>query len=151
MTTIRLPTEFKNFFQLLDSHGVKYLLIGGWAVGYYGYPKATGDIDIWLAIDSKNQKNLQKALVDFGITLSEVNENLLKKGEFIRIGNPPLRIELLTEISGVQFEDCFERHVSQTIDGVSLKIINLEDLKKNKQASGRHKDLDDLENLPKTH
>ena len=148
MTTIQLPTEFKEFIQLLDSHGVEYLIIGGYAIGFFGYPRATGDLDVWVAIHPNNQTKLLQAIKEFGLHIKlNKNEQLLHKGEFLRIGNPPLRIELLSEISGVNFESCYKRKIISEIDGIKLHIISKEDLKKNKRAAGRHKDLNDLENL----
>lgn len=98
MATILLPKDFKDFLKLLNSNGVKYLVVGGYAV--------------------------------------------------IRMGVPPIRIEILTSISGVEFSDCYKSRVTDVIDGVEVNFINISDLKKNKQAANIHRDLNDLENLP---
>ena len=149
MDTIHLPQDFKDFLKLLNSHKVKYLLIGGFAVGYYGYPRATGDMDIWIDIDLKNAKKMVQVLTEFGFDVPELCVDLfLKKKQVIRMGLPPIRIEILTDISGVEFDECYQQKVTDVIDGVQVNIINLRHLKINKEAAGRHKDLDDIEHLP---
>lgn len=143
-----LPKDFRDFLKLLSSKKIKYLLIGGYAVGYYGYPRATADMDIWIAISKENAKKIIEAINDFGINTPDLNESVfLEPGKIIRMGYPPIRIEVLTEISGVNFEQCYGRRKETKIDGIKVKIISFEDLLKNKKASGRYKDLNDLENL----
>src|SRR3990170_240151 len=146
---IGLPQDFKDFLRLLDANGVEYLLIGGYAVAYHGYPRATEDIDIWIASDPENARHIISALKEFGFDVPELNPDLfLKPDSIVRLGVPPLRIELSTTISGVAFADCYMARVTEVIDGIKVNIINLVDLKKNKKASGRFRDLDDLERLP---
>ncbi len=149
MTTIRLPTEFSAFLKLLNDHDVRYLLIGGYAVAYHGYPRTTDDIDVWVAIDRENAENLVAALKAFGFDVPALSADLfLQKDRIVRMGYPPLRIEVQTSISGVTFEACYRRKLIAQIEDLPVPIISLPDLKKNKRASGRHKDLDDLEKLP---
>ncbi len=149
MAMIRLPQDFKDFLRLLNSNKVEYLVIGGYAVSYYGYPRATGDIDIWVAVDSQNAQRMVDVLTEFGFSKERLSAELfLKENQIIRMGMPPIRIELMTSISGVDFKDCYSSRVIDTIDGVEVSVINLDDLKKNKKAAGRHKDLGDLESLP---
>ena len=134
--------------RLLNSHQVKYLLIGGYAVGYHGYPRATGDMDLWVAIHQNNAEKLVDALKEFGFNTPQLSANLfLTENQVIRIGVPPMRIELLTTISGVSFDRCYSGRIVDVIDDVDVHIISLEHLKQNKQASGRYKDLDDLQHL----
>jgi hypothetical protein len=148
MATI-LPPDFKEFLQLLNSHHVDYLLIGGYAVGYYGYPRATIDMDIWIAVHPQNAERLVAVLTAFGFGASEVSADLfLQANQVIRMGVPPLRLELLTTISGVEFGECYAHRTVDVIDGVPVNVISLHHLKVNKQASGRLKDLSDLEHLP---
>ena len=143
-----LPPDFRDFLKLLNLRKIKYLLIGGYAVGYYGYPRATADMDIWTAISEENAKKMIMAIKDFGMNTPDLTESIfLKPGKIIRMGYPPIRIEVLTEISGVNFEQCYTRCKETKIDGIKVKIISFKDLLKNKKASGRHKDLNDLENL----
>ena len=149
MITTQLPQDFKEFLQLLNDKKVEYLLIGGYAVGYHGYPRATVDMDIWIAIEPRNAEKVVLALREFGFDLPELSAELfLKKDQVIRMGVPPLKLEILTTISGVEFEECYEERVKDKIDDVSVNIISLRHLKINKKNSGRHKDLNDLENLP---
>ena len=149
MATIHLPPDFKEFFQLLNSHKVHYLVIGGYAVAYHGYPRATGDIDIWIATNPDNAKRTVQAIKDFGFADPNISEEIfLKEEQVIRMGVPPLRIELLTTISGVDVKSCYANRIDETIDEVKISFIDLEHLKQNKKASGRHIDLNDLERLP---
>ncbi len=145
---IQLPPDFKEFLKLLNSHRVEYLLIGGYAVGYHGYPRATGDMDLWVAIRQNNAEKLVVVLKEFGLTSPQLSANIfLQEDQIIRMGVPPMRIELLTTISGVDFDSCYSERIVDVIDNVEVHIINLKHLKQNKQASGRHKDLDDLQYL----
>jgi predicted nucleotidyltransferase len=149
MATIQLPLDFKEFLQLLNDRQVEYLLVGGYAVAYYGYPRATGDIDFWLAIDPANAVRVVHVLNDFGFGSSDITpDTFLQINKIIQMGVPPIRIDLFTTLSGVTFVDCFSRRVQDVIDGVLVNIISLNDLKANKQASGRLKDLNDLSQLP---
>lgn len=149
MATIRLPPDFKDFLRLLNSHQVEYLLIGGYAVGYHGYPRATGDMDIWVAIHPQNAEKMVAALREFGFDLPELSVELfLKENQIIRMGVSPVKIDITTTISGVSFGECYKERVVDVLDGVQVNIISLKHLKANKKASGRLKDLADLENLP---
>ncbi len=149
MATIHLPPDFKEFLQLLNTHQVEYLLIGGYAVGYYGYPRATVDMDVWIAMSPDNAGKIVNVLREFGFDLPELSDDLfLQENKVIRMGVPPMRLEILTTISGVDFSTCYASRNIDEIDGVELSLINLQHLKQNKKASGRHKDLNDLENLP---
>ena len=147
---IRLPQDFKELLQLLNSKKIEYLVVGGYAVALYGYPRATGDMDIWVAISKINAHKIVEALKEFGFDVSELKEELfLEKEKNIRMGIPPLRIEILTSIDGVEFTECYSNKEIVIIDDIEINFISLEDLKKNKKASGRYQDLADLENLEK--
>ena len=149
MATTQIPPDFKEFLQLLNAKEVEYLLIGGYAIGYHGYPRATVDMNVWIAIDPVNAEKVVVALFEFGFNVPELSPELfLKEDQIIRMGVPPFRLEILTTISGVQFAECYAERVVDSIDGVEINIINLEHLKINKKASGRYKDLNDLANLP---
>ena len=145
-TTTRLPQDFKDFLKLLNSKRVEYLLIGGYAVGYYGYPRPTGDMDIWISTERENAKRLVVALEEFGFASSL--EVFLEENKVVRMGVPPFRLEILTTIDGVSFPDCYSERTHVVLDEVEVDLISLRDLKTNKKASGRLKDLSDLENLP---
>lgn len=149
MATIHLPPDFKDFLQLLNSYQVEYLLIGGYAVGYHGYPRATGDMDIWIAMAPHNAEKVVAALKEFGFDVPELSVDMfLQEKQVIRMGVPPLKIDITTSISGVGFAECYAERVVEILDGVQVNLINLKHLKVNKKASGRLKDLTDLQNLP---
>ena len=146
---IGLPQDFKDFLRLLDAEGVEYLLIGGYAVAYHGYPRATEDIDLWVASTPENAHCIATSLRKFGFDVPELDPSLfLKPDSIVRMGVPPLRIELSTTISGVAFADCYKTRVTEVIDGIPVSIISLSALKANNKACGRHQDLADLERLP---
>jgi predicted nucleotidyltransferase len=149
MAMIHLPQDFKEFLKLLAAHQVEYLLIGGYAVGYHGYPRATADMDIWVAMNPANSERIVSVLKEFGFDLSELSPQLfLKEWQIIRLGVPPVRIELATTLSGVDFSECYAERLEDGLDGVKVNLISLKHLKANKKSSGRHQDLADLENLP---
>lgn len=149
MATTRLAPDFKEFLQLLRSAKIEYLLIGGYAVGHYGFPRATGDLDIWVATHDENATRLVNALRRFGFDVPELNKALFQEpGHVVRMGVPPVRLEILSSIDGVEFQHCYPRREKAVIDGVEVDVISLADLKTNKRASGRNQDLTDLEKLP---
>ena len=140
---IQLPPDFKEFLSLLNSTEVEYLLIGSYAVNCYTYPRVTGDMDVWVAKSAANLQRLAEALRRFGF--AEISAEVLFRGhDMLRIGVPPLRLEILTVISGVTFEDCYVRRLSVEIEGVPVNVISRSDLRANKAAAGRPKDLADL-------
>jgi len=144
-----LPRDFKEFLKLLNSRRVKYLLVGGYAVAFHGYPRATVDIDLWVEISPDNAEKITASLRDFGFDTPELSASLfLEENRVVRMGNPPFRIEVITTASGVDFTTCYAHRTEAVIDEIPVGIIALEDLKTNKKASGRYKDLNDLQNLP---
>lgn len=148
MAMIHLPPDFKEFLKLLNAHQVEYLLIGGYAVGYHGYPRATADMDIWIAMNPANAEKVVTVLREFGFNLPDLSPELfLKEWQIVRLGVPPVRIEIATTISGVNFSECYAEKVLDELDCEQVKLIGLKHLKINKKASGRHQDLADLENL----
>jgi len=149
MAMIHLPPDFKEFLKLLNAHQVEYLLIGGYAVGYHGYPRATVDMDIWIAMHPDNADRIVAVLKEFGFDPPELSPDMfLKEWQIIRLGVPPVRIEIATTISGVNFSECYTERVTDLLDGVEVNLISLKHIKANKKASGRHQDLADLEKLP---
>jgi predicted nucleotidyltransferase len=145
-----LPGDFKEFLKLLNNATVEYLLIGGYAVGYHGYPRTTADMDVWVALSAENASKLVDVFHRFGMQDLKLKPELfLQRGKIIRMGVPPMRIEILTEIDGVSFAECYAAREVVTLDGQKVNLISLRHLRTNKRASGRHKDLDDLEHLPK--
>jgi predicted nucleotidyltransferase len=148
MATLTLPPEFREFLRLLNEHEVKYLLIGGYAVGFYGYPRTTADMDIWFAISQDNAQRLLDVFIAFGLTDAGLcPQTFMQSDKIIRLGVPPMRIEVMAEIDGVAFADCYHSKHVAVIDGEKVPLISKEHLIANKRASGRYKDLDDLEHL----
>lgn len=144
-----LPLDFREFLSLLHSHRVEYLVIGAYAVGYHGYPRATPDMDIWIAHNSANAERMVAVLRAFGFDTSELSADVfLQDQDVVRLGKPPMCIKIMTTISGVNFDECYAERTVDMIDGVEVNFIGLKHLKINKKASGRYKDLNDLENLP---
>ncbi len=149
MAIIHLPQDFEEFLKLLNKNKVEYLLVGGYAVGYYGYPRATADMDIWVATSQKNAGRIISVLKEFGFDVPDLSEDIfLKEKQVIRMGQPPMRIELLTTLSGVGFDECFKKRTQAEISGIKVNVISLKHLKTNKAAAGRYSDKADLEKLP---
>jgi len=147
-TTIRLQEDFKEFLKLLEAFEVDYLLVGGYAVGFYGYPRPTGDIDIWISRSPKNAEKIVATLNEFGFSSPDITPKLFTlEKSIVRMGVPPFKLEIITHIDGVQFDECYGRKELVMIDGCHVSLISLADLKINKLASGRPKDINDLENL----
>jgi len=143
-----LNQDFKEFIQSLNDNGVRYLVIGGYAVALHGYPRYTKDIDIWVDMTAENASNIIKALDQFGFGSLDVNESdFTVPDQMLHLGHPPRRIDILTTIPGVEFSECYPARTVVDIEGVSVNFIDLDNLKKNKKATGRHQDLADLENL----
>jgi hypothetical protein len=144
-----LPPDFSEFLKLLNCHHVDYLLVGGFAVGFHGYPRATSDMDIWVSQSPENAGRVVAAIRAFGFDTPNLTEDLfLQRRRIVRMGHPPIRIEVMNEIDGVTFEECRPAAILAYLDGIQVPIISLADLKRNKLASGRPKDLDDLQQLP---
>jgi len=146
MATTRIPRDFKEFLKLLIAHKARFLLIGGYAVNAFGYVRNTVDLDVWVAGDSENQQRVIAAVREFGFP-NAAGDVLGEANAMLRMGVPPLRIEVIKSISGVEFEDCWPRRVFIEDDEFAIPMISLADLKTNKRASGRGKDLVDLEGL----
>lgn len=143
-----LNPDFREFIQLLNTHDVRYLVVGGYAVAFHGYPRNTKDIDIWLWLDASNANRLLHALADFGFqSLSLRAADFLEPDQIIQLGYPPARIDLLTTVPGVDFEDCYRTRLEIQVGEITVNLIDLENLKRNKRASGRPQDLADLANL----
>jgi hypothetical protein len=149
MATIQLPPDLKGFLRLPNANGGEYLVGGGYAVGLHGFPTVPDGLDIWIAATPENARKLERVLVEFGFNPPGLSCDLfLEKDRIIRMGVPPIRIELPTFISGVVFQDCYPSRRRSEVDGLRVDCIGLEPLTINKRAAGRHQDLSDLERLP---
>jgi len=140
--------DFEEFFRLLNVHKVKYLVVGGYAFAVHAFPRFTNDLDIWIETDVKNAEKILQVLHDFGFKELEVTiEDLTNPDRIIQLGYPPLRIDLLTDIDGVEFSAAWENKDSSSYGKQKINIINRELFIRNKLASGRQKDKEDLEKL----
>ncbi|MEK6754490.1 MAG: DUF6036 family nucleotidyltransferase [Chloroflexota bacterium] len=143
-----LNQDFKEFIQSLNDNGVRYLVVGGYAVALHGYPRYTKDIDIWVEMTAENAAKITKALDQFGFgSLGLTASDFTVPDQMLQLGYPPERIDILTTLPGVEFSECYPSRTTVELNGVSVNFIDLENLKKNKKATGRHQDLADLENL----
>lgn len=145
---MKVSKDFKDFLKLLNDKNVEYLLIGGYAVVYYGYVRNTGDMDIWVRVTKENLESTAEALEEFGYApKTESLPFLTEPSKILRMGMPPFRLEVSTAIDGVEFDECYENRAVFHIDEISVNLISLDDLIKNKRAAGRLKDLADVEEL----
>lgn len=145
---VQLPSDFREFLSLLNQARIEYLVVGGYAVGYHGHARATKDIDIWESDARGNVQRLVEVLREFGFDAPVLAQWVADSQKTLRMGYPPVRIEVLTQVSGVQFSEAYPARIRAELDGIPVNIISLQHLKANKQAAGRHQDLADLENLP---
>jgi hypothetical protein len=147
---INFPPDFREFIELLESHEVEYLIVGGYAVGYHGHPRFTGDLDIWLKLSSENSQKILATVTQFGFgSLGLTASDFLIPENVIQLGYPPLRIDLLNDIDGVSFDECFTKRERVNFEGLEYNIISYDDLLRNKRATNRGRDLGDIESLEK--
>jgi hypothetical protein len=143
-----LSKDFKEFLELLNENKVKYLVVGGYAVAFHGHPRYTKDIDVWIELSPDNANNILNALKEFGFgSLGLKPDDFLESDQIIQLGYPPNRIDILTSLTDLKFEDCYKTKVEVEIQGLHIDFIDIENLKKNKRATGRPQDLADAENL----
>lgn len=142
--------DWKEFLHLASCHRLRYLVVGGVAVNFYGYIRSTADIDIWIANSPANIVQLKKCMIDFGFGLqARAIPAKLGKRDVIFMGKTPFRIDILSGISGVTFTSAYRRRIFMKLDEDSIPVIHLKDLIANKRASGRTKDQADVEALRK--
>jgi predicted nucleotidyltransferase len=143
-----LNEDYKDILRSLNGENVRFLLVGAYALAAHGYPRATMDIDIWVMPSPENADAVLRALKRFGAPLHGLTKADLQKDDTIfQIGVAPRRIDIITGASGLKFEEAFSHSLDVEIDGLQLRILSLDDLIANKRASGRKKDLADLEAL----
>jgi len=147
---MKAEKDFEEFIRLLNYHEVKYLVVGAFALIYYTYPRNTGDIDFFVECSELNAERLVKVLKDFGFEgLGLVKEDFTKPDSVIQLGFPPVRIDILTSISGINFDEAYKNRIKAKLGNEKVFFISKNDLIKNKAATGRTKDLFDLEQLNK--
>ena len=143
-------SDYKDMLQVLSKNGVKFLLVGAYAMGAHGYPRATGDIDIWVEPSAENSARVYRSMATFGAPLHEIDKTTFATpGIVFQIGVAPRRIDIITTISGVGFDDAHQQQQIIEIEGLSVPILSLGDLIRNKRATGRDKDRLDADRLEK--
>lgn len=147
---MELDKDFKEFIELLNEHKVSYLVIGGYAVNYHGYPRYTKDIDFWLWMTRSNIEKLLEAISAFGFGGLNLNvEDFMTPENIVQLGYEPYRIDLLVDVEGVDFQECYKRRTEGKLDGIAVKFLSLQDLITAKKQAGRLQDLADAEQLQK--
>ncbi len=145
--------EFKELLSIFNAHGIKYLVVGGYAVGLHSQPRATKDIDLWIRPDAENAKAVYTALAEFGAPLEGITAaEFTEPGMFFRLGSPPLMVDILPQIAGIDFDTAWERRVEAVIDdlnGSKALFVSETDLVASKLAAARPQDLADVDAIRK--
>ncbi|MBO9573147.1 MAG: hypothetical protein J7497_13230 [Chitinophagaceae bacterium] len=142
--------DFRDFIQALNNNDVEYILVGGYAVILHGYRRVTGDMDIWVKRTKENYKKLLRAFEEFQLPIFDMTEQRFLDADTVDVfsfGRPPVSIDLITELKGVNFEEAFSHAQIFEEEGLKIRFLHLNNLIQAKKAAGRHKDLDDLEKL----
>lgn len=143
-----LNEDYRDMLQILLGDEVRFLVVGAYAMGAYGYPRATGDIDIWVDTSPKNSKKVYASLAKFGAPLTNISEQTFtEEGIIFQIGIAPRRIDIITHIDGVRFEDAYESKEVIEVEGLHIPFISKDNLIKNKRSTGREKDKLDVDYL----
>lgn len=141
-----LGKDLQDFIRLCLKHDVRFLVVGGYAVAAHGHPRLTKDLDVWIWADPDNALQMVKVMDDFGFgSLGLTVQDFSEEGQVVQLGTPPNRIDILTSVSGVDFETCWSRRVEIKLDSLEVPFIGLDDLVKNKLATGRTQDIADVE------
>ena len=145
---MKVQKDFREFLELLNEHEVKFIIVGGYALAFHGAPRFTGDIDVFVKSDHENAKRILNALADFGFSSLDITiDDFQDQNKVIQLGLPPVRIDLITSISGVTWEEADASKEPGLFGDVSVSYIGKKQFIFNKRASGRKKDLADLESL----
>ena len=143
-----LGKDLRELLALLDKHGVRYLIVGGFAVAVHGVPRYTKDLDVWVEASDENAQRLVRVIDDFGFSeLGLTVKDFATPDLVIQLGYEPNRVDILTGLTGVKFEDAYPKRVTGSVDGLELPIIDRVSLAANKRAFGRPQDLADAEEL----
>jgi len=142
---MELNRDFSEFIASCVAHDVRFLIVGGYAVAAHGHPRYTKDLDVWVWLNQQNADKLVSALDDFGFgSLGLTAADFLEKDVVVQLGYPPARIDILTQVDGVQFDACWDRRVEISVGGQRIPFISISDLLANKKASGRPQDVADV-------
>ena len=142
--------DFRDIIQAMNHQNVEYILVGGYAVILHGYRRVTGDMDIWVNRTKENYSKLSKAFSEFGLPLFDMTESKfldVDVADVFSYGRPPVSIDIITKLKGVEFDDAFSQAQIFSEEGLEIRFIHLNNLIEAKKAAGRHKDLDDIEKL----
>jgi hypothetical protein len=143
-----VPKDLREFIESLNSHGVEYLIVGAHALAFHGFPRYTGDLDVLLRPTPENAERVEQVLIAFSFaSLGLRAEDFLHVGRVVQLGMVPNRIDLLTSLTGVTFEEAWDRRVLGNLDGLPVAFLSRETLIKNKRATGRMQDSADVEKL----
>jgi hypothetical protein len=146
---MKLHPDFMDFIKALNDSNVDYVIVGAYALAFYGIPRATGDIDFWIRPEEKNAENLLAALQEFGFGGLDISVEDVRSGKIIQLGYPPVRIDILSKLTGLTTTEIWKSRVKGRIAGHEVFFLGRKAYIKNKKAVGRHKDLADLELLGK--
>jgi hypothetical protein len=142
--------DFRDFIQAMNNHNVEYILVGGYAVILHGYRRVTGDMDIWVNRTKENYSKIAHAFAEFGLPLFDMTEAKflnIDAADVFSYGRPPVSIDIITKLKGVEFDDAFPQAQVFNEEGLEIRFLHLNNLIEAKKAAGRHKDLDDIEKL----
>nr|MBC7612514.1 hypothetical protein [Pseudopedobacter sp.] len=139
--------DFREFIELLNLHQVEYILVGGYSVILHGYPRSTGDMDIWVNKSNENFNKLKSAFSDFKMPIMKLEDFLNSENEVFSYGRPPVGIDILTHCKGLEFQDSIKESSFVDVEGLKVNLISYSHLIKAKKAAGRYKDLNDLDHL----
>ncbi|MEM7223219.1 MAG: nucleotidyltransferase [Pseudomonadota bacterium] len=143
-----LNKDFRDLLETFNAHSVRYLIVGGYAVGFHAQPRATNDLDLWIGTNPENAEAVYRALAVFGAPLHQVTaQDFEAEGYWYSFGNPPFRIDLLMSVSGLAFEDAWRNRLDVRLGELTVPLISMDDLIVNKSSAGRTRDLADLEDL----
>lgn len=143
-----MNSDFSDMLSALSAEGAEYLIIGAYAMAVHGVPRATGDIDVWVRPSPENADRVLRALARFGAPLGDLRAaDLAGEGTVFQVGVAPNRIDVITAIDGVTFDEAWSHRETRAIDGVTLSVIGRDDLIRNKRATGRARDRADAEQL----
>jgi len=143
-----LNDDYIEMLQSLSAHGVRFLVVGAYAMGAHGYPRATGDLDLWVESSPENAKHIYLALSDFGASMDEIDrQTFAERGIVFQIGVAPRRIDLLTHIDGVEFNEAYQAREEIQLGGLTISLLSKDHIIQNKKSTGRKKDELDVEYL----
>jgi hypothetical protein len=140
--------DFLDLLRAFIDHNVRFLVVGAYALGVHGRPRATGDLDVWVDAEPSNAASIMRALEQFGAPTGEVTvEDFSRPGVVFQMGLPPVRIDVLTELTGLTFEEAWATRISASFGPITVDVIGRDAFIKNKRATGRARDLGDVEAL----